>query len=104
MRLQLLRALITGALVLYREYSKLADALASTNDFTLLEKGDLTIHGLPYKWLIETHKNTDGSAMHNYDFITYKDGRTYILTFVALSKDFDKYRQLFYQVAGTLVL
>jgi len=87
-----------------REYTRLIDALMSTNDFTLLEKGDTTIHELPYKWFIETHKNVDGSALHNYVFITYKAGKTYILTFVAHSKDFDKYRSLFYQVAGTFVL
>jgi hypothetical protein len=88
-----------------KEYKKLMDALMSTNDFTLTEKDSININGLPYKWFIEAHKNEiNKEPMINYVFITYKEGKTFILTFIAFSEYFKKYRPLFYKIAGTLIL
>jgi hypothetical protein len=88
-----------------REYDKLIGALSSTNDFVLVEKGTITIHQQPYKWFVETHKNNgSGAPMHNYVFITYKDGKTYILTFVAFSTYFEQCRSLFLDIAETFTL
>jgi hypothetical protein len=88
-----------------KEYGKLIDALTATNDFNVIKKDNVTINGQPYKWLIETHKNEINSVlMTNYVFLTYKNEKTYILTFVSYSKDFDKYETLFTEIAKTLVL
>jgi len=87
------------------EYNKLIRAMESTNNFARLESDTITIHGQLFKWFIETHKNDVNSEMmlHNYVFVTYKGGKTYILTFVTASKYFDKYRLLFYQIATSFI-
>ena len=88
-----------------REYEKFISALESTRDFTILRKGDVNIHGQLYKWFIETHKNDINLVpTDNYVFMTYKNGKTYILTFVSYSKDFDKFEALFREIANTLIL
>ncbi|MEO5888670.1 MAG: hypothetical protein ABIQ31_00395 [Ferruginibacter sp.] len=90
---------------LNREYEKFINAQKSTNDFNLKEADSIVIHGQLFKWIIETHKNeVNAEPMNNYVFLTYKSGKTYILTFAAYSKSFQKYRQLFYQIANTLIL
>jgi hypothetical protein len=89
-----------------REYEKFIGYLKSTNNFTLLESDTITINGQACKWFVENHKNDgDGvTLMCNYVFITYKNDKTYILTFATLAADFSKYRQLFYKIAETLVI
>lgn len=42
--------------------------------------------------------------MHNYDFVTVKDGKTYILTLVTLSNSFEEVKPLFDKIAGSLIL
>jgi hypothetical protein len=90
---------------LEKEFHKLLAAEQSTGDFTLLENDSVSIHGQPFKWFVETHNNPDASlSMSHYVFVTYKDERTYILTFVTVTEAFKKYRPLFTRIAETLVL
>ncbi len=90
---------------LEREYEKLLRALASTYDFNLSKEGNTTINGQPFKWLIETHKTPNNAAnLTNYVFITYKSGKTFILTLVSLSNDFERMEPLFKEIAESLVI
>jgi hypothetical protein len=87
------------------QYEKLISALLSTNDFNLVKADNININGQPYKWFIENHKNNINAAgMINYVFMTYKNDKTYILAFVSLEKDFDKYEKLFTETANTFIL
>jgi hypothetical protein len=89
-----------------REYGKLIGYLRSSNNFQLLEQDTITINGQPCRWFVENHRNEmDGTTPTcNYVFITYKNDRTYIVTFSLLPADFPKYRPLFDKIAGTLVI
>ena len=69
-----------------------------------IEKGDTTLNGIKFKWLIETHKMPDfDKLMHNYDFLTVKDGKTYILTMTTFSSYFDTIKPLFDKIAGSFI-
>jgi hypothetical protein len=72
-------------------------------DYKLVDKGDIIINGIKFKWLIETHKNDD-IRQHHYDFVALKDGKTYILTMVAFSHYFDTVKPLFEKIANSLIL
>ena len=88
-----------------REYKKLISALISTNNFNLLENDSTSINGLPFKWFIESHKNESGQDfMNNYVYLTYKEGKTYILTFVSSTANFEKYKLLFRDIAKSITL
>jgi len=85
-----------------KEYDKLISALSAGNDLNVVESGTITINGQPYKWFIDAHQKP--AQLSNYVFLTYKEGKTYILTFTTVSESFSKYRSLFHDVAVTLVL
>ena len=89
-----------------REYEKLIGYLQSTNNFQLQEQGAITINGQPCRWFVENHKNDiDRTTLTcNYVFITYKNNRTFIVTFVVPPTDLPKYRPLFDKIMGTLVI
>lgn len=77
----------------------------STASHTLIEKGDTTLNERKFKWLIETYKYpNDPVQMHHYDFLTVKDGKTYILTFTTYSVNFNKVKPLFDKIAGSFIL
>jgi len=84
-------------------YKKLVSALSNTDNFKLIAEGDITTSTETFKWLKETHKNSFSvdQDMINYVFITWKNGKTYILTFVTISENFEKYEALFLQIAKT---
>ncbi|WP_153798508.1 PsbP-related protein [Foetidibacter luteolus] len=79
--------------------------LPDAKNFKLIDRGDTTFNGKKFKRLIETHKN-EGSdiQMHNYDFVTFKDGKTYILTMVTFSYAFDTVKPLFDKIASSFIL
>ena len=89
-----------------REYAKLIGYLRSTNNFQLLEQDTITINGQLFRWFVETHKNDiDGTTpISNYVFLSYKNDRTYIVTFALPPADLPKYRPLFDKIARTLVI
>jgi len=72
-------------------------------DYKLIDTGNITINGRKFKWLMESHKIDDIKERH-YDFVTLKDGQTYILTMVAFTNYFDTYKPLFDKIAGSFML
>jgi hypothetical protein len=74
-------------------------------NYKLIDKGDITLNGIKLKWLIETHKNESADIqMHNYDFVAFKNGKTYILTLVTFSYYFDTIKPLFDKIASSFIL
>jgi photosystem II reaction center protein PsbP len=88
-----------------KTFSDFLRYLPDAKNFKLINKGDTTFNGLKFKWLIETHKNENNDKqMHNYDFVTLKDGKTYILTMITSSYDFDTIKFLFAKIASSFTL
>jgi len=100
-----LNILETPNLDLEKTYSRFLESLKSTDNFKLLDVGDTTINDNKFKWLIETHKNeNDQIQMHNFDFVTYKNGKTYILTLITFSNRFALTKPTFIKIANSLIL
>lgn len=79
--------------------------LGDAKNFKIIEKGDTTFNGTKFKWLIETHQNENSDTqMHNYDFVTLKDGKTYILTMFTFSRTFDDVKPLLIKIASSFAL
>ena len=79
--------------------------LPDAKNFKLISSGDTTFNGMKLKWVIETHKNEFNEIqMHNYDFVTLKDGKTYILTMVTFSNSFNLVKPLFDKIASSFSL
>jgi hypothetical protein len=87
-------------------YKRLVSALSSTNNFKLIAEGEITTGTETFKWLKETHKNDlmANQDLINYVFITWKNGKTYVLTFVTIPQNFEKYEALFLQIAKTFAV
>lgn len=76
--------------------------LPDAKDYKLIDKGAITFNGIKFKWLIETHRNESNNLqMHNYDFVTLKNGKTYILTMVTFSYAFETVKPLFDKIASS---
>jgi hypothetical protein len=87
------------------QYEKLVNALRSTTDFSIAKSDTITINGQFFKWFIEEHKNSiNALPMSNYVFVTFKNEKTYILTFVAFSTNFREYEALFLAIAKTFMI
>jgi len=83
-----------------KTFSGFIQSLADAKNFKLIETGDRIINGIKCKWLIETHTNSQVDLqMHNYDFVTLKDGKTFVLTMVCFSRSFDSTKPLFDRIA-----
>jgi hypothetical protein len=79
--------------------------LPEAKSFKLINTGDTTFNGMDFKWLIETHKNDNSEIqMQNYDFVTLKNGKTYILTMVTFSNSFNVVKPLFDKIANSFSL
>lgn len=88
-----------------KTFSDFLSYLPDARNFKLIATGDTTINGTAFKWLIETHANENSNIqMHNYDFVTVKNGKTYILTMVTFSYVFDAVKPLFDSIAGSFTL
>jgi hypothetical protein len=84
-------------------YSNLIAGISKAKNFRIVDSGSVNINGSNYKWLIETHENTlSPISMFNYDFITLKDKKCYILTLVAVADSFEQYKPLFEKIAFSL--
>lgn len=100
-----LNIIATPNLSLENTYMRFLAALESTDNFELLNFGDTIINGKKFKWLIETHRyENDQIQMHNYDFVTYYNDQTYILTFTTFSNRFVLVKPTFIKIANSLVL
>jgi hypothetical protein len=71
-----------------------------------IKKGDTILNGRKFKWLIESHNSPDSKnlQLHNYDFVTIRDGKTFILTMTTFSNYFDTVKPLFDKIAGSFIL
>jgi hypothetical protein len=79
--------------------------LPDAKNFKLICTGDTTFNGITFKWLIETHKNDNNDIqMHNYDFVTLKNGKTFILTMVTFSNSFNIAKPLFDKIVSSFLL
>lgn len=95
----------TPNLDLNKTYFSFLKSLKTTKNFKLIDFGDIIINDKEFKWLIETHKNeNDQIQMHNYDFVTYQNGKTYILTLVTFSNRFEFTKPIFGKIANSLIL
>ena len=94
----------TSNLNLDKTYSRFLESLQRTDNFTIINQGDTLINGKSYKWLIETHNEADLIKLHNYDFLTYYNDKTYILTLVTFSYRFASIKNMFLKIAESLIL
>ncbi len=95
----------TPGLDLNKTYVSFLNSLKNTENFKLIDYGDTIINSIKFKWLIETHKNeNDKIQMHNYDFVTYQNGKTYILTLITFSNRFEFIKPIFVKIASSLKL
>jgi hypothetical protein len=95
----------TPNLDLTKTYLGFLNSLSSTANFKLIDSGSIILNNKQFKWLIETHRNDiDKIQLHNYDFITYQNNVTYILTLVTFSERFKTLRPTFTAIANSLKL
>ena len=74
-------------------------------NYKLIEKGDITLNGRKFKWLVETHDSgLKDTTEVNYDFVTVRGGKTYILTMVTYSYHYDIIKPVFDKIAGSFIL
>jgi hypothetical protein len=87
-------------------YAVLIKSLSAADNFKLINSGTTDISGQPFKWLIESHTNYKdiNQKMHNYVFVSYKNGKTYILTMVAFSEVFDNYKSIFDKISKSFII
>jgi hypothetical protein len=67
----------------------------------VIATGDTVFHGTAFKWLIETHLMKKRKWIKNYDFVTFKKGKTFILTMVSNVNYFDIVKPLFDKIASS---
>jgi len=95
----------TPTKTLDKSFADLLKYFSDAENYKLIDTGDITINGLKFRWLVETHKNDKSDIqMHNYDFVTLKNGKTYILTLVTFSYAFDTDKPLFNKIASSFKL
>lgn len=88
-----------------KSFEEILKNLSNAKDFKLIDKGTVTFNGIKFKWLIETHENENNNfQMLNYDFVTVKNGKTYILTLVTFSDAFDTVKPMFEKIASSFIL
>ena len=88
-----------------KTYPQYLQSLKGGENFKLLDYGDVVINEKKYKWLIETHRYTsDKIQLHNYNFVTYHNEKTYIITFTTFSNSFELIKPTFVEVANSFIL
>jgi len=86
-------------------YLKILKSISEAKNFKILDNGKAQINGRKFKWLIESHQNgINRIQMHNYVFVTYQNDKTYILTMVTFSTNFETIKPTFTQIANSLKL
>ncbi|MES2649279.1 MAG: hypothetical protein V4717_20540 [Bacteroidota bacterium] len=100
-----LNIVVTPNSNLEETYPKFLESLKSVENFKLVNAGDTSIDGRKFKWLIETHRySSDNIQLHNYDFLTYQNGKTYIITFTTFSNRFNIIKPTFTEIATSFKL
>jgi hypothetical protein len=90
---------------LSKTYLRFFHSLISTENFKLIDSGTIVLNNKQFKWLIETHQDDIAKIqIHNYDFITYQNNMTYILTLVTFSDRFEALKPTFKKIANSLKL
>lgn len=91
---------------LEKNFAFLAKVVSNVPNFKLLEKGDTIINGQQFKWLIESHNNPlkPDLQLINYDFITLKNGKAYVLTLITFQSYFETIKPMFDKIAGSFIL
>lgn len=88
---------------LEKSFIQFKESIGKAEGFKIIEQGDVLINETAYKYLIETHKNNISKEdMHNYVFFTNNEGKIYILTMVTVSSNFERFKDLFATIAGSL--
>jgi hypothetical protein len=86
-------------------YPQFFQSIKNAENFKLLDSGETTINGRKFRWLIETHRySSDNIQMHNYDFVTYQNDKTYVITFTTFSNRFDIVKPTFLIIANSFTL
>jgi hypothetical protein len=86
-------------------YLNLLKYLSEVDNFKVIDSGQMVINNKDFKWLIESHKNVNAQVqMLNYDFISYQNDKTYVLTMVTFSKNFEYILETFWKIANSLRL
>jgi len=95
----------TPNLDLSKTYLGFLQSLSSTANLKIIDSGTIVLNNTQFKWLIETHVNETGKIqLHNFDFVTYQNNMTYILTLVTFSDRFETLRPTFQSIANSLKL
>lgn len=89
-------------------YNRFYKVISSGGNFNFVDSGSATINNIPFKWLIEKHKEEIANGVQlelvNYDFVTYHNNKTYIITLVAPPATFEKYKTLLKKIAESFRL
>jgi hypothetical protein len=91
---------------LEKNFASFERSISTRPNFKELDKGDTTINGQQFKWLIATHINkikTDIEVL-SYNFVTLKDGKAYLLTMATWPSYFDTIKPMFDKIAGSFIL
>ncbi|MFL5743437.1 MAG: hypothetical protein ACJ751_02140 [Niastella sp.] len=75
----------------------------STPDFQMIAKGDTTLNGMQFKWLASLSNNlyNEKITMQNYDLVTVRNGKTYILTMMTFPRTYNEVKPLFDKIANS---
>jgi hypothetical protein len=75
----------------------------STPDFKMIAKGDTTLNGMPFKWLVSLSNNMvdEKITMQDYDLVTVRNGKTYILTMMTFPHMYNEVKPLFDKMANS---
>ncbi|MBO9204552.1 MULTISPECIES: hypothetical protein [Niastella] len=88
---------------LERTFAVYLKYISKTPNFQLIAKGDTTLNGMPFKWIVTLSSNLVNNKipMQNYDLVTVKNGKTYILTMMTFPHTYIKRRPLFNRIANS---
>lgn len=91
---------------LEKNFANLERAASTRPNYKLVNKGDTTINGQQFMWLIATHANKTQSEiqMLSYNFVTLKDGKAYLLTMSTWPSYFETVKPMFDKIAGSFIL
>ena len=87
-----------------KTFSHFLKSLSNAKNFKLIDSGDTTFNGIKFKWLIESHTDEGGVVeVKNYDFVTFKDDKTFILTMVTFPYAFETSKPLLGKIASSFL-
>ena len=77
--------------------------LGTMPDYKVVETGDTTLNGTPFKWLLAHAINMydQKTTMRNYNLVTIRNGKTFILTGTTFPHTYNEIRPLFDKIANS---